>query len=444
MTTSAYPTKATGPRTAPLDTGPPTAVTGRTDSGRNAGPRKKSVPLPPLPSPRHPRRSTGSRSSSSAPGAEDSSVSIVVRSPSWRAARSWLSAAGVVALLAAALAGPAVVRAQDGHHDGPTRLVDLSVRVQTADPGSATVFAATWIGHAGSGPDAIRVTVDSTAFNLAPASGRSAGAGRRYARSVVLDPGRHRVRFTVTGRGHFRTVVDWGIVVVPRTARTGATTGSGASNPVSGGGGSGPGGSSGGSGSGPGGSSGGSGSGRGATGGMAGGTDPGTGPSASGSVGSGSSHDDPPVAGGGTAPDGGTAAVDGVATGAADGTPGPATAGRSEDSAGPRSLGDGRSTCRLGRPGRRGGPRRGRNGWRSIGSGSDLERGGRGRRRQWCGGHDRWQRWPDRRGRAERASPARAGRGPRGPDVHRGSRSDDHDGRRRGLGCVHDVRQEAP
>ena len=165
----------------------------------------------------------GDPSSSSAPGAEDSSVSIVVRSPSWRAARSWLAAAAVVALLLAALAGPAVAGADDGHdgHDGSTWLVDLAVTAQTSDPASVTVFSAVWINRQGDGPDYIRVAIDGVDHDLAPTSDAPFRTGRPYALSTTLSPGDHSIVFSAGGRDRFTAEVTWGIVSVPEAVDPG-------------------------------------------------------------------------------------------------------------------------------------------------------------------------------------------------------------------------------
>ncbi len=159
-------------------------------------------------------------------------MSIVVRSPSWRAARSWLAAAAVVALLLAALAGPSVASADDGHdghdgHDGSTWLVDVAVTAQTSDPTSVTVFSAVWINRQGDGPDYIRVAIDGVDHDLAPTSDASFRTGRPYALSTTLPPGDHSIVFSAGGRDRFTAEVAWGTVSVPEAVDPGTGGGSG-------------------------------------------------------------------------------------------------------------------------------------------------------------------------------------------------------------------------
>ncbi len=117
----------------------------------------------------------------------------------WRRARPWLSAMAAVALVLAALAGPALAEERtirSPEASGTPRLRDPGVSQRTARPSTTIRFWVTYRNGAGTAPTYVRVLIDGRprAMTAATAS-EHYRRGVRYAYATKLPVGRHRVRF---------------------------------------------------------------------------------------------------------------------------------------------------------------------------------------------------------------------------------------------------------
>ncbi len=124
---------------------------------RTDGRRRERSPYH-CPSPRVGPSSSQHRASlhllSSGPGAEVSSVPFVHRPAGWRHARPWLSAVAVVALMLAALAGPALAQG------GSSSLRDPWVSPRVARPSTTVAFGVTFRSADGRPAAIVRVLID--------------------------------------------------------------------------------------------------------------------------------------------------------------------------------------------------------------------------------------------------------------------------------------------
>lgn len=165
---------------------------------------------------------------------------IARRDPAWRRVRPWLSAAAVLALMLAALAGPALAQ------DRPTRgseggasmsLRDPRVSLRNGRPSSLIRFSVIYRDRDGSPPSAVRVVIDGhprAMTALSPSTHYRQGV--RFGVAAKLPVGRHRVRFEAVSEAGDAASARGGVIRI--VARR--TSGSGSSGSPGTDGGSGP------------------------------------------------------------------------------------------------------------------------------------------------------------------------------------------------------------
>ncbi len=167
---------------------------------------------------------------------------IARRDPAWRRVRPWLSAAAVVTLMLAALAGPALAqdRPTRGSEGGAsTSLRDPRVSLRYGRPSSLIRFSVIYRDRDGSPPSAVRVVIDGhprAMTALSPSTHYRQGV--RFGVAAKLPVGRHRARFEAVSEAGDAASARGGVIRI--VARRASGSGSSASGT---GGGAGPSGS---------------------------------------------------------------------------------------------------------------------------------------------------------------------------------------------------------
>jgi hypothetical protein len=161
-------------------------------------------------------------SSSSAPGAEVSSVPIVHRAGAWPRVRPWLTALGATAVLLAAFAAPTLARDHDAGGgaaevagtglDRLGRLADAAVVPRVARPTTAIRFSISW--HGADPPRAVRVVIDGRARTMSTGRVDRERQTFGYALDLSLSVGRHRVGFLATATDGRQVTLAAGTVLV--------------------------------------------------------------------------------------------------------------------------------------------------------------------------------------------------------------------------------------
>jgi hypothetical protein len=142
-------------------------------------------------------------------------VPFVHRPAGWRHARPWLSAVAVVALMLAALAGPALAQG------GSPSLRDPWVSPRVARTTATVAFGVTFRSRDDRPAADVRILIDGQARTMKRvASASDATHDVRYAFATKLAVGRHRIRFEATDADGAHLSKDGGWVWVKATAST--------------------------------------------------------------------------------------------------------------------------------------------------------------------------------------------------------------------------------
>ena len=160
------------------------------------------------------------------------------RAPARDRARPWLSAVAGVALLLAALAGPAL--AHDGHAQlgdgtGSTHLRDGWVAPRLTRPTGLIRFLVTYRNGDGAAPAFVRVLIDGRPRAMTPRSDGDYRRGVRFAYAARLPAGRHRIRFQARAVDGTTAALGAGWVrVVAKASGGGSSSGDGTSGATGG------------------------------------------------------------------------------------------------------------------------------------------------------------------------------------------------------------------